>query len=69
MYLDDFEIIDDQTLRQRKTIQDEVYDIIFKVDIYHPNYHFQRITPLKQSSQNWFDAEKEHLSFHAITIN
>lgn len=69
IYLDDFEIIDDQTLRQRKTIQDEVYDIIFKVDIYHPNYHFQRITPLKQSSQNWFDAEKEHLSFHAITTN
>lgn len=63
--LDDFEIVDSQTLRQIKEIAGERYALYFKVDMYRPHFEFQTQTATSLNSQTWLTQEAEHLLHHA----
>jgi hypothetical protein len=63
--LDDFEVLDCQTLLQIKEIAGENYALYFKVDLYQPHYQFQTQTATSVDSQTWLTDEAEHLLHHA----
>lgn len=62
---DDFEIIDDSTLKQRTSLNGRQIDLIFDIDIYQPNYLFQQQTLTTPSSEHWLKSEESHLLHHA----
>lgn len=68
MLLDDFEVLDAQTLSQQKMINGELYTVLFKVDTYAPHYEFQRSTTASSACENWYAAEQNHLAFHAAAV-
>lgn len=63
--LDDFEVLDCQTLLQIKEIAGENYALYFKVDLYQPHYQFQTQTATSLDSRTWLTDEAEHLLHHA----
>ncbi|MHA3891642.1 hypothetical protein [Acinetobacter sp. GXMZU3951] len=63
--LDDFEVLDCQTLLQIKEIAGENYALYFKVDMYRPQFQFQTQTATSLDSQTWLTQEAEHLLHHA----
>lgn len=62
---DNFEIIDDSTLLQHIQLNGRHIDLIFDLDIYIPNYHFQHDTPTTPFGEQWLNTEKNHLMHHA----
>ena len=67
-HCDGFELIDEQTLKQRREIDGELYELIFHVDTYVPHYAFQISTTTSAATQQWMQQEKSHLIHHAKVV-
>ena len=68
LILDGFEVVDAETLIQRKLIGGEAYQLVFVVDVYEPEYTFQNITSTTADSQHWLKQEQHHLMHHATVV-
>lgn len=66
--LDDFEVMDESHLKQRRTIQGQHVELIFEVDVYCPHYVFQHTTDTTSESQTWLAQEQHHLMHHAHVV-
>ena len=67
-HCDGFEVIDQHTLKQRRDIAGELYELIFDVDTYVPHYAFQISTNTTDATQAWMQQEKSHLTHHAKVV-
>ncbi len=68
LILDGFEVVDAETLIQRKLISGEAYQLEFVVDVYEPEYTFQNVTPTTADSRHWLKQEQHHLMHHATVV-
>ena len=65
--LENFELLDAETLVQSKVIQGENCRLYFKLDVFQPNFEFSTHTETTTASQRWLQQEQDHL-FHATKI-
>ncbi len=66
--LDNFEILDATRLVQHVVLDDRAIDLIFKIDIYQPEYEFQHRTSTTAEAAQWMSAEQNHLLHHAERV-
>lgn len=63
--LENFTLLDAETLVQQQTIGGENCLLYFKLDMYQPDYYFTTITDTSSESMSWYSHEKNHLFHHA----
>lgn len=66
--LENFEVLNESSLIQRVVLDDRKIDLIFELDIYQPDYHFQYITSTTTQAENWLKSEQDHLMHHAERV-
>lgn len=62
---EDFEIVNSESLAQTLSLHGRNVRLIFDIDIYVPDYSFQRTTITTPSSEQWLIDEGSHLMHHA----
>jgi len=66
--LENFEVLNESSLIQRVVLDDRKIDLIFELDIYQPDYHFQYTTSTTTQAENWLKSEQDHLMHHAERV-
>lgn len=66
--LENFEVLNESSLIQRVVLDDRKIDLIFELDIYQPDYHFQYTTSTTTQAENWLKSEQDHLMHHAQQV-
>ena len=62
---DNFEIVNSESLAQTLSLHGRKVQLIFDIDIYVPDYSFQRTTTTTPESEQWLIDESSHLMHHA----
>ncbi|WP_111895483.1 hypothetical protein [Acinetobacter sp. MB5] len=65
--LENFELLNAETLVQSKVIQGENCRLYFKLDVFQPDFEFSTHTETTTASRHWLQQEQDHL-FHATKI-
>lgn len=66
--LNHFEVLDTQHLIQHIMLDDRRIDLIFAIDMFHPEYQFQQCTETLPSAKTWLLQEQDHLFQHATQV-
>jgi hypothetical protein len=62
---ENFEIVNSESLAQTLSLHGRQVQLIFDIDIYVPDYSFQRTTTTTPESEQWLIDEGSHLMHHA----
>ena len=68
LQLDNFEIDSVGNITQLTEIEGETYRLYFSLDIYHPDFQFDRQTATTACAQQWLQKESTHLLKNATII-
>ncbi|MCO8070406.1 hypothetical protein NI468_07730 [Acinetobacter lwoffii] len=66
--LENFEVLNENSLVQHVVLDDHEIDLIFELDIYQPDYQFQYATPTTIQAESWLKSEQDHLMQHAERV-
>lgn len=66
--LNNFELVDHRHLLQRVQLDGQDIELIFAVDMYHPDYAFQHTTDTTVEAAHWLQTEQHHLLHHAERV-